>query len=387
MNTTNAPANAAQGQLVDPYSRPFAVPEPTAQPTAEPTRAPRLAFWRRRPTPAPVPPAPAPVTTAPVSPAPVSPAPEPTPTRPPFWRRPPPPPPTPPPTPTPTPAPAPTPRPPPAPIPTRMPAPAAMTPFRAGDPGLRTSGSKVAPLVFKDGRPAYEVTFKKGTRGGGNGSNMNAMLAPAAFFPSEQCRFKFRIFFDPNFPWSPQAVKKSAGKILGFFVGSGDASGGNYSTTGASFRVCWSWNGGLAPYLYPQVRREHSKNDSGRNITWTELDQSPQVQSVSAIAMGVHVFYPPRDRQDPSSWDLRLAAGRWNDVEMFMKLNTPGAKDGVLEVTVNGVTRRLDTVRFRYDNSKIMGVKVHPFFGGSTMDYAPPRDCQAWYADFAFGTS
>lgn len=313
--------------------------------------------------PAPAPPGPGPIVPPTPSPTPV-PIVRPTPTPVPIIVRP-----------TPTPTPTPIVRPTPTPIVRPM------TLFRAGDPGLRATG-KVAPVVLKEGRQAYEVTYPAGTRGGGNGSNMNAMLAPTAFFPSEQCRFSFKMFFEPNFPWSPRTMKKSAGKILGFFIGSGDASGGNYSTTGASFRVTWSWNGGVAPYLYPQVRKAHGSDDG--NISWTDLDQSAELQNLSTVAKGVHVFYPRADREDPAAWDMRLMEGRWNDIEMFIKLNTPGQKNGILELKVNGVTKRLNTVRYRYDSSKIQGVKVHTFFGGSTMDYAPFRTCKTWYADFAF---
>lgn len=252
-----------------------------------------------------------------------------------------------------------------------------MKSYRVGDASLKASG-KIPPVVTKNGMPAFEVTYKKGTIGG-SGSNMNAMLAPTAFFPTDQVRMKCKIMYEPGFPWGPD-MKKSTGKIIGFSIGTGDASGGNYSETGATYRITWAFNGGTAPYLYPQVRDAHSK---GANIALSDLDQSDEVNRVAIVEAGVHLFYP-KDRRDAGAWDAKMIVGAWNDVEMFIKLNTPGKKDGILEMTVNGVRKRLSTVRYRYDKALINGVKAHTFFGGGSKDYAPPRDCKAWYADFSF---
>ena len=256
--------------------------------------------------------------------------------------------------------------------------------FRPGDPGLGIEGKEIAPVVTKAGIPAYEVRFKKGLIHG-KGSNMYCNLTPRGFFPSEQCRFAFKVWFDDNFPWGDE-MKKVGGKLLGFRIGEGDAQGGDYSPTGASFRMTWARYGGVGPYLYPQVRGGFSKKKSGGNINWDKLDQSEEVQAVSGIASGMHMFYPKGKGKKGGieNWDLRLHKGRWNDIEMFCKLNTPGKKDGVLEVTVNGVKKALSTVRYRYDTSKLEQIKISTFFGGSTEEYAPPQDTRLWFADFAF---
>jgi hypothetical protein len=257
--------------------------------------------------------------------------------------------------------------------------------YRAGDPELRASG-QVAPVVTRSGRPAYEITYQKGVIHG-RGSNMNALLAPAAHFPADQCRLRVKLFYEPGFPWGAR-MPKAGGKIIGFEIGRGAASGGNYSPTGASLRVTWSYNGGVGPYLYPQVRAPLSKKQTGVNADWAALDQSEPVRNVSYIATGVHMFYPAaKDRKRPEAWDLRLREGVWNDVELFVKLNTPGRHDGVVELTVNGVTKRSTDVRYRYDDAKIMGVRLHSFFGGGSQDYAPTHTARAWYADFGFSAT
>lgn len=245
--------------------------------------------------------------------------------------------------------------------------------FQAGDGALGVKGSQ-GSVVTKAGLKAYEVVFPAGQRGGGS-TGVNMTLAPSGILPAESCRLRFKVFFDSGFPWGDD-MPKSGGKVIGFRIGSGDASGGNYSSTGATYRVTWSYNGALWPYLYPQTK-------GGSARTWDNMDQSAEVQGVGKISAGIHLWKSGKGE----GWPLRAKTGQWNTVEMYCKLNTPGKKDGVLELTVNGQTRRISTVRYRNDNAKINGVQVHPFFGGGTMDYAPPKQTRAWYADFKFSTS
>ena len=256
-----------------------------------------------------------------------------------------------------------------------------MTAFHAGDEGLRIEG-RTGPIERKEGHLAYKVIYKKGQIHP-KGANTNCTFAPEAFFPSEACRFSFKIFYDEKFPWGPE-MSKVGGKIIGFKIGTGDASGGNYSTTGATYRLTWAINGGVGPYLYPQVRNNYSRqHNNDTNIDWSLLDQSAGVRKVGYVAAGIHMFYP-KNKKDPACWDLKLRRGEWNDVEMFCKLNNPGKHDGILEITVNGVSKAINTVRYRNDKATINSVQLSTFFGGGTKVYAPPHDATAWYADFAF---
>lgn len=269
--------------------------------------------------------------------------------------------------------------------PTSATAPAGWKFFKAGDAALGASGRGTEKPVNKAGKVAFEALYKKGEIHP-KGSSLNADLIPKEFFPSEQVRFSFKLMFDDNFPWGSDR-KKVGGKIIGFFIGQGKASGGNYTKTGSSFRLTWSFNGGVGPYLYPQVKNPHAKGGSGgQDISWADLDQSKEVQAVSYVAAGIHMFYPKK-KENIENWDLKLKKGAWNDIEMFIKLNTPGKQDGTLSLTVNGVNKRLDTVRFRNDNAKIERVEIATFFGGGTKEYAPPQDTRAWYADFGFSKS
>jgi hypothetical protein len=237
-------------------------------------------------------------------------------------------------------------------------------------------GKRVPPIVTKAGKRAFEVTFKKGQRGGGS-SNSSFMLAPSAFFPATEVRFSYKVWFDSSFPWDVNAsTPRVGGKLGGFDIGEGPSSGGNFSPEAASYRVTWKDGGGLLAYLYPATRQNFSKESSGA-ASWAVLDQTPAFQSVSRVSSGIHMFLPKKNED----YKLVVEKETWNSISMYLKLNTPGKYDGVLELTVNGVTERIDEVRYRYSDIKVVGYLLHPFFGGSQR---PPTDTKAWFADFEF---
>jgi hypothetical protein len=257
-------------------------------------------------------------------------------------------------------------------------APQAAVTTRAFSPEeLRPSrGGRVPPIVTKAGKRAFEVTYKKGQRGGGS-SNSSFLIAPPGFFPTDEVRVSFKVWFDSSFPWDVNAsTPQVGGKLGGFDIGEGASSGGNFSTGAASYRVTWKDGGGLLAYLYPATRQNFSKDANGA-ASWAVLDQTPGFQSVSRISSGIHVFVPPKKAE----YKLLMRKEAWNDISMYIKLNAPGKYDGIMELTVNGATERIAEVRYRYTDIRVLGWLLHSFFGGSQR---PPTDTKAWCADFEF---
>lgn len=236
---------------------------------------------------------------------------------------------------------------------------------------LNAKGKKIPPLVNWQGKKAFKVTYKGGKIHSG-ATNCNMSFDPTGVFPATQCRATFSVWVADNFPWEKTPGKSIGGKFGGFRIGTGVASGARYSTTGASYRLTFHEQGGLTGYLYPAMKSAFV----GRKASWKRQDQSMDVQRVSVISSGVTVWY----KND----ELALKKGQWNTVDMFLRLNTPGKYDGVMELTVNGVKKRLDTVRYRYDSAKINSFHLSTFFGGSTTKFAPPQDTTVWFADYAF---
>jgi len=240
------------------------------------------------------------------------------------------------------------------------------------------STGAVPPVVLKAGLRAFEVVYPAGQRGGGS-TNANFTIAPPQFFPATEARVSFKLFLDESFPLTPTpTMPRIGGKIGGLRMGRGDASGGKFSSTAASCRLTWANEGGVLAYLYPQLRGSYVDNNTS-NIPWSLVDQSPGFQRISRIHKGIHVFMPAGGKR--GDFRLTLHKGRWNDIELYCKLNTVGMYDGVIEVVVNGVRERTEEVRFRHTDLMIDGWLFHTFFGGSQR---PPRDTRAWFADFSF---
>ena len=244
-------------------------------------------------------------------------------------------------------------------------------PFRQLAFGSLATSGRLPEVVTKDGKQAYEVLMRKGLI---HDSTAFMYMRPPQFFPSDTCRVRFRLKFDDRFEWSGSATRNVSGKIAGFMIGNGPASGGKFSTTGASYRLTFYRDRGAKAYLYPQLRQ----NFEGGSPPWSLLNQSPELVEQSYVSSGVHVFAPNRRPQ------LSFQMGVWNDVQMLCKLNSPGKFDGVMELSINGESRRLTTVRYRDTPIKITSFLVAPFFGGSTQNYAPGTDINMWFADFGF---
>ena len=240
-----------------------------------------------------------------------------------------------------------------------------------GDPRLQAKG-EIPPVEVKNGIKAYKVTYKAGMIHG-EGSDVNMRMSPTNVFPSEEVRLSFKWYVDDNWPWEQTDSQRVSGKIIGFFGGDGDASGGKYSTTAFSARMTFDERGTVYAYLYPQLRTAHRGNPS-----WELLDQPPQVQKIGRITTGMRLFAYP---DDANKSDFLIQKGRWNSMEIYVKLNTPGQKNGVLELSVNGVRRRVEGVRYRNTDIKLGEVRLHTFFGGGTKEYAPRTTTHSWYGD------
>lgn len=238
---------------------------------------------------------------------------------------------------------------------------------------LNISG-RIPKLVDKNGVEAFEVVLAK-NKIHPKGSNVNMTMSPK-LFPCEECRVKFKLCFDTDFPWNDSATHKVGGKLGGFQMGKGNAAASKYSTTGASYRLTFKKDWQAVGYFYPQLRKDFE----GTDAPWSLLDQHQEFQDVSFVAAGVHVFAPNRKAT------LHFAKG-WNEIEMYTKLNTPGKYDGIMELCVNGKRVRCNTVRYRYTSDvKINGFNIGAFFGGSTDMYAPSSDINLWYGDFEFSS-
>jgi len=164
--------------------------------------------------------------------------------------------------------------------------------------------------------------------------------------------FSWEVYYPKGFQFA------RGGKFGGVHVGYGAASGGKFSTTGASNRVMWQESGGVIDYIYPP---------SG-------LWQS--VKGLDTEGYGSGFFNRELART--------LKTDSWNKIELGTKLNTfkNGApqSDGESYVSVNGNKHVLRGINWRRsEDLKISSFDMGTFFGGPTPS---PVDQVAYYKNF-----
>jgi len=168
---------------------------------------------------------------------------------------------------------------------------------------------------------------------------------------------KYGVFFPVGFNF----VK--GGKLPGLYGGRSSCTGGDPANDCFSTRLMWRTEGQGELYLY-------ANRDA----------QDPIICEI------------PSNICDPEwGWSLNRGAftfqrNVWNEIEQRLTLNTPGVRDGIISVKVNGIEIiRYDNIVFRvtdYPDITIDGLDVETFFGGNTPDWASPILQISHFSDF-----
>jgi len=163
------------------------------------------------------------------------------------------------------------------------------------------------------------------------GFGYHADLGRAGVGPQDDLYFRYRVYFPRNYVWrnghggGGGKLPGLAGKVAGDEekVGSGgqrwngDAEISRTqasSADGWSARLLWQKDGTLATYLYAV---------------------SPVGEPSERSWFG-HVQTCRSTPNDGGSAKLTLRSGGWNDVELHVRMNTPGANNGVLQLWLGG---------------------------------------------------
>lgn len=180
------------------------------------------------------------------------------------------------------------------------------------------------------------ITIRAGNGTGSGNHALNKKYGGAPFpVGGDGGILSFEIQFAPGFEWGCR------GKIGGLHVGTGKASGGNFSDNGASARAMWDANGGSYCYVY---------------IPAGTAGQQPEEVRPERDGVGGIVFQP----------DFRriFQAGKWHRIDIGVKLNAVGKNDGRLLYAVDGKTRTVNNVIWRKSNLPIEYFSVGVFHGG-----------------------
>jgi hypothetical protein len=183
-------------------------------------------------------------------------------------------------------------------------------------------------LVFTGG-------FQANQFGGPQGHTPRLTLAPGRDYLLE-----YRLRFDTGYDFS------RGGKIPG--LAGGTAPTGCVQTDGSGFsaRMMWRQNGKLIGYIY-------------------DLDQR--------VPCGEGIDTP-----------VNFNPGQWYSIKERVRINTARNHDGLLQIWVDDklvIDQKNRAYMIEGPNRLINQVLFHSFFGGSTQDWAPSRNCTISFSD------
>ena len=167
----------------------------------------------------------------------------------------------------------------------------------------------------------------------------------------EELFISYKIFIPSDFEF------RAGAKIPGL---AHQPSNGKKNT---SLRLMWRKDGLVEYYLHYRTRPSTSIQ-----VNWTLTDPYDQVN-------------------EPYPDQVKLVKGTWNTIEMQIKLNTPGVKNGIMRGWLNGklaidITDNGDYRLSGDTDIKLNQIYMTSFFGGSDETFQPTKDQYAYFDDF-----
>lgn len=232
-------------------------------------------------------------------------------------------------------------------------------------------------VVSVDGKKAIHGHMEKGAvalndspRGGFSFYTPGPKDTKLDLTKAREVSFGYSVKFSKGYDWN------KGGKLPGLYGGvdedtAATCSGGRHDDGCFSCRFMWRADakGELYLYIPPDQNRDNLCGDDGFGEC---RDASSNGKSYGAsIGTGL--------------WHFK--AGDWTSVRQVIHLNTPGKRDGWAKVYINGDSDPILNVKelsFRdTDKSVFRGLQNQFFHGGHELDWAAPKDQDAWFSDFS----
>ncbi|KNC79631.1 hypothetical protein SARC_07982 [Sphaeroforma arctica JP610] len=175
---------------------------------------------------------------------------------------------------------------------------------------------------------------------------------------------EYKVYFPSNFDW----VK--GGKLPGLYGGDSKTCSANRKANGDncfSARLMWREGGKGETYFYLPFGMQ--KDSLCSKCTWPEMSECTGSTDHCSYQRGKN--------------DFKFRKGSWNSIKQYIRMNTPGEKDGLYRLSLNGkVVHEISSVYYRstYDLS-LGGLYFSTFFGGNGGSYAPDNDMYAYFKD------
>ncbi|TFK33788.1 hypothetical protein BDQ12DRAFT_707183 [Crucibulum laeve] len=231
--------------------------------------------------------------------------------------------------------------------------------------------SPCPPLEFPAPTNVWEAVYPKGSykpSGPIPGGFSFYVGGPTAFSEglktATEVVMSYRMMLQEGWQW----VK--GGKLPGVFGGIGDlaygCSGGRQESRCQCFDLRPMWRGGGDGELYTYLPLSESNKNRLLAVPPRTIENSDYGFSVGRGSF---------------CWDI--AAGRWVSVAFRVKLNDIGFQNGEVQLWIDGVSAmNIDGLELRYSkDSTLKGFHFQTFFGGSTAEWASPKEQKAWFAD------
>lgn len=234
----------------------------------------------------------------------------------------------------------------------------------------RVSSGTTHNTVQVNGKTAWEAFYPKGSRNpsssirGGFGFYLSG---PTGWniTRAKEVTFSYAIMFDKNFEW------QKGGKLPGLFGGIGEyaygCTGGRQEDRDRCFDLRYMWRKSGDGELYAYLPQDHPNTD------YTLLSVPPYSARNSDYGFSI----------GRGAWTFK--AGEWNTMSEHIKLNTPGAEDGAVQVFWNGnavISAKGIAIR-DYAAANFTGVHFQTFFGGSDASWNSPKDQRVYFADIS----
>jgi len=248
-------------------------------------------------------------------------------------------------------------------------------PTSSGDPPWYVKKNlKSEPISINNSNPpANKIEYTADVVGVQSGASFAAN--PRESLPAESAVLSYSVYFPQNFAWV------RGGKLPGVCIGDrawSCATGGNWSETAGSVRVMWHSNGVATAYVY--IPTQVSKDKNGPNSAFDA--QGPDFKRVS---LGDSFGTTGVNSWCLADGGLQFVAGAWNNVTLVVAMSTPNVTDGILSLTVNGVTRSVKDVTWRTKSDvKVSSMLVQTFFGGSSIAWASPTATYTLFNNYSF---
>jgi len=215
---------------------------------------------------------------------------------------------------------------------------------------------------------ATRVDLRKGGFAAGAGSNLKVQVPDV--FPSNHVELKYKCFIPDDFD------SNKGGKLFGITINDG-CGGRDWQKNKGSVRIMFRRQNQLVIYLY--LPTNQGKYDGDDNCPLMKNQGKAFREACHHTnGAGLDMF-----RNLPKKEQLRLENGVWNDIELEMKMNDKGSRNGFLRIKVNKKEKTLSDVCFSKDpeDTPFKFFQASTWFGGGDASYAPKKDTYILYKD------